>query len=120
MMNEYAIVGVFLILGIAFGFAALIASWFLRPKPNNHNKLKNEVYECGMETIGETKVQFKINYFIVAIVFLIFDVETLFLYPWALVFKEIGTLAFLEMFIFLLILILGFIYAWKEGAFDWR
>jgi NADH-quinone oxidoreductase subunit A len=118
MLQQYGAIGLFFIFGIIFGFAALATNWLLRPKKPHQVKL--ETYECGMETIGETWVQFKINYFLYALVFLVFDVETIFLYPWAVTFQKLGLFAFVEMFIFLAILVVGFWYAWKEGAFEWQ
>ncbi|MCR4442646.1 MAG: NADH-quinone oxidoreductase subunit A [Peptococcaceae bacterium] len=120
MFMQYATVGIFLIAGIIFGFGALFANWLLRPKPKNAPPAKLEAYECGMETIGPTWVQFRINYFIIALVFMVFDVETIFLYPWAIAFQKLGLFAFIEMFVFLAILVVGFWYALKEGAFEWR
>ena len=120
MLQQYTAVGVFLIAAVIFGFTALAANWVLRPKPKRVPRAKLDTYECGMETIGPTWIQFKINYFILALVFLVFDVETDFLYPWAIKFHKMGILAFIDIFIFLAILAVGFWYAWKEGAFEWR
>jgi NADH-quinone oxidoreductase subunit A len=87
--------------------------------PTNPTPEKITTYECGLDTQGNTWVQFKISYFLYALVFLIFDVETLFLYPWAVMFKDLGLFAFVEMIIFITILIIGLWYAWKEGALEW-
>jgi len=84
------------------------------------NKQKREPYECGVETIGPTWVQFKVGYYLFAILFLIFDVELAFLVPWAVVFKEMGTVALVEVLIFLFILGLGLLYAWKKRALRWE
>lgn len=81
---------------------------------------KREPYESGMVTIGPTWVQFKVGYYLFAILFLIFDVEVAFLVPWAVAFKGIGFVAFIEILIFLIILGLGLIYAWKKGALQWE
>ncbi len=84
------------------------------------NPAKREPYECGIETIGPTWVQFKVGYYLFAILFLIFDVEVAFLIPWAVVFKEVGTVALVEIIIFLFILGLGLAYAWKKRALKWE
>lgn len=120
MLQQYAAIGIFFIAAVIFGFGALATNWILRPKPKRASRAKLDTYECGMETIGPTWVQFKINYFILALIFLVFDVETIFLYPWAITFQKMGVFAFIEMFVFLAILVAGFWYAWKEGAFEWR
>ncbi|MGI9951065.1 NADH-quinone oxidoreductase subunit A [Moorellaceae bacterium AZ2] len=98
---------------------AIAANWFIRPKRPAAGA-KEETYECGLETQGPTWVQFKISYFLYALIFLLFDVETVFLYPWAVKFKVLGWFAFIEMIIFIAILVLGLWYAWKEGALEWR
>lgn len=119
MLQQYGAIAIFLVCTIAFGFGAIIFSWLISPKPKKGSPAKYDPFECGMETIGPTWVQFRVNYFILAMVFLVFDVETVFLYPWAMTFRSLGFFAFAEMFIFLAILVVGFWYAWKEGAFDW-
>ncbi len=87
--------------------------------PRRNSPQKSITYECGMDTIGPTWVQFRTSYFLYALLFVIFDVEVLYLYPWALKFQSLGLFAFIEMIIFLTILIVGLWYAWKEGAFEW-
>lgn len=115
--NNFVGVGVFLV------FAIVVANiMVLIPKlvaTNKPHKEKLTTYECGNETIGRAWVGFKSNYFLYALVFTAFDVESVFLYPWALTFQKLGTFAFVEMFVFLVILLVGFWYAWKEGALDW-
>ena len=109
---------VLLISGIAFSGGAILASKFLHP--TSENKQKKEPYECGIPTVGSSNIQFKIGYYLFALAFLLFDVELIFLFPWEVVLKEIGMLAFIEMFIFLSILFLGLLYAWKKGALKWQ
>ncbi|SMB93880.1 NADH dehydrogenase subunit A [Desulfonispora thiosulfatigenes DSM 11270] len=114
---EYGIVGILFIGGLAFGAIAVVLARLLqnhRPYPD-----KLTTYECGMEPQGTAWVGFRISYFLYALVFLVFDVETIFLYPWAVSFQKLGLFAIVEMCIFLGILIIGFLYAWKEGAFEW-
>jgi NADH:ubiquinone oxidoreductase subunit 3 (subunit A) len=118
MTDNFAAVGILLIFAIALPVILVTIPKILAPK--RYSKIKGSVYECGMETRGETWVQFKTNYFLYALVFVAFDVETVFLYPWAVQFRKLGTFAFVEMFIFIAILLVGFWYAWKEGALEWK
>jgi NADH-quinone oxidoreductase subunit A len=118
MGQDYGTLGIFLLGGIAFGFIVIITNWLIRPK--RPNKAKETTYECGMENEGPTWVQFKISYFLYALIFVIFDIETVFLYPWAVAFKSVGLFAFFEMCIFIGILVLGLWYAWKKGALEWK
>ena len=108
----FFLAGVFLIL-IANGLSHLISY-------KSDNPQKRQPYESGMETIGPTWVRFRIGFYIFALIFLIFDVEIVFLIPWASVFKEIGLIAFVEVLIFLIILGLGLLYAWKKDALKWQ
>ena len=99
---------------------AYIASWILRPKLPQTG-VKTEPYECGEETIGPTWIQFNARYYLWALIFVVFDVEVLFIVPWAVVYHGFGNLAlaFVDMLVFLGILIVGLIYAWKKGALEW-
>ena len=115
MGNEAIILLV--ILGMVLAGGAIVASYFISPK--NPSPLKSETYECGMETQGSSWIQFKVGYYLFAMLFLIFDVETLFIVPWAVVMKKIGMVAFVEILIFFFILGLGLLYAWKKGALKW-
>ena len=116
-MGSEAII-VFLLAGIVLVAGANFLSNLISPKSDNIQK--REPYESGMTTIGTTWVQFKVGYYLYAILFLVFDVEVAFLIPWAVVFKEIGIVAFYEIIIFLVILGLGLAYAWKKGALKWE
>ena len=118
MLMQYGMVGILFCGAVFFSAAALIVSRLLQT--HNPYKEKNKTYECGMEPVGGAWVQFKPAYFMAALVFLLFDVETVFLFPWAINFVEMGLLALIEMFIFIAILTVGLIYAWKEGALDWH
>jgi NADH-quinone oxidoreductase subunit A len=117
-VQEYGIVGLFLILGIAFAAAAFIVSWLLRPR--DPNPAKNATYECGEIVKGNSRVQFNVGCYLVALVFVIFDIEVLFLVPWILIFRELGMVCYIEMMIFVAILVVGLIYAWKKGVFEWQ
>ncbi len=114
----YEAIIVFLFAGIALVAGANALSGLISHKSDN--KQKREPYECGVETIGPTWIQFKVGYYLFAILFLIFDVEVAFLVPWAVVFKEIGTVALVEIIIFLFILGLGLLYAYKKRALQWE
>lgn len=117
MSNNFAAIGIALVAAIAINMIMMLMPKLLAPKKPHREKLTT--YEGGNETIGRTWLGFKSNYFLYALVFTAFDVETVFLFPWALSFRQLGTFAFVEMFIFIIILCLGFWYAWKEGALEW-
>lgn len=117
MQQQFYAIVTFLGFGLFFGAFALIVPRLLAPRNPVEGKIKT--YECGLDTQGFTWVQFKISYFLYALVFLVFDVETLFLYPWAVMFRELELFAFVEMIIFIAILVIGLWYAWKEGALEW-
>ena len=109
----------FLFAGLAFAMVSggLVASFLLAP--HRPGGLKNSPYECGEKTIGSSWIQFNIAYYMFALVFLVFDVEAAFLFPWAVVFREVGLFGLIEVGIFILILILGFAYAWRKGVLEW-
>ncbi len=118
-MPDFIYVIFFLILGFVFVGSAFVVSWLLRPKPPE-NSVKNAPYECGEEVIGTSRVQFNVRYYLFALIFVIFDVEVLFVVPWAVSFRQMGSFAYLEMLIFIGILTLGLVYAWKKGALEWQ
>ncbi|MDE5875708.1 MAG: NADH-quinone oxidoreductase subunit A [Muribaculaceae bacterium] len=103
--------------GIGLVFAALLIAKLISPK--SYSVMKAEPYECGIPTRGESMIQFKAGYYIFAILFLLFDVETIFLYPWAVVMRNLGPQGLLCIGIFMFILILGLAYAWRKGALKW-
>ncbi len=117
MLTEFAKVLLFLFIGVVFVLGALITNRLIRP--HRPNAEKSTIYECGEEPIGNPWVRFNIRFYTVALIFLIFDVEVVFLFPWAVVYKELGLFAFIEMVVFLLILILGYVYAWAKGDLEW-
>jgi len=111
---------VILAMGITFVFAigAVLAGLLLKPKNSYSEKLGP--WECGVEPVGEADAgKFTVQFYIIAVLFVIFDVETLFLFPWAVVLDKIGVFAFIEMFLFIVILLVGFFYAWAKGALEW-
>ncbi|MBC8074864.1 MAG: NADH-quinone oxidoreductase subunit A [Chloroflexales bacterium] len=117
MLANYAFVGVFLLAALSFPVVPLILARFLRP--SRPTPIKQSTYECGLEAIGNIWVQFKVQYYLYALAFVIFDVEVIFLYPWALAFNQLGLFALIEMAIFLAILTFGLVYAWRKGALEW-
>jgi len=121
MLTDYATIGVFFLLTVSFPIAAMALSWIFRPKPKAApDDEKYAAYECGVDTRGKTWIRFRVNYFLFALVFLAFDVETVFLYPWAVKFQKLGFFAFAEMIVFIAILVVALWYAWKEGALEWH
>ncbi len=118
-MQDYLYVMFFLVLGIVFVASAFIVSWLIRPKIADE-AVKNSPYECGETVKGDARVQFNVRYYLFALIFVVFDVEVLFVVPWAIVFKQLGVLAYIEMLTFILVLAVGLIYAWKKGALEWQ
>nr|YP_010716128.1 NADH dehydrogenase subunit 3 [Crepidomanes latealatum]WDE75863.1 NADH dehydrogenase subunit 3 [Crepidomanes latealatum] len=117
LLTKYDSSWIFLLLSIFVPYLAFLVSRLVAPSHEGPERLTS--YESGIEPKGETWIRFQIRYYMFALVFAIFDVETVFLYPWAMSFKEIGPLAFLEVLIFLFILVLGLVYAWQKGALEW-
>ncbi len=109
---------IFLICSLIMVGAGMLVSHLLAPRSKNIQK--EEPYECGVPTRGTAWIQFRVGYYLFAIIFLIFDVETVFIVPWAVAFTETGLAAFIEILIFLGVLGLGLIYAWKKGALKWE
>jgi NADH:ubiquinone oxidoreductase subunit 3 (subunit A) len=117
MPDDWLYIGLFLAISVFLPAAAITIAAVLAPK--KPNEIKNQTYECGMETVGETWVQFKAQYYVFALIFLVFDVEVLFLYPWALAYSQMTLYMVLEGVIFILILLGGLLYAWGKGALKW-
>lgn len=118
MSSQYLFVAIFFLVALAVPIIGLALAWALRPK--KPNSIKNATYECGMETIGDTWVQFKAQYYLYALVFVVFDVEAAFIFPWAVAYNKLGVYALIEMVIFVAILLGGLLYAWRKGALEWR
>lgn len=118
MQLDYLTLAGFVVLGAVFVAATLSTSWLLSPKKPSSEK--SAIYECGSEPIGPPWVQFKIGYYVYALLFVVFDIETVFLYPWAVAFNRMGFFVLVEMLVFIGILVGGLAYAWKEGALTWR
>lgn len=115
---NYLFIGVFTLFAIVFPVLPIVVARFLRPhKPSPSKQMP---YECGMEPVGDPWIQFRVQYYIYALIFVIFDVETIFIYPWAVGFKQLGMLGFVEMVLFLVILAVGLVYAWRKNALEWQ
>ena len=98
--------------------AALTNAWFIAPR--SYNRQKGLPYECGVPTRGTSWMQFKVGYYLFAILFLMFDVEAVFLFPWAVAVRELGAMALVNVLFFMLVLVLGLAYAWRKGALQWK
>lgn len=117
-MSDYSTLGVFFLLTLVFPVGAMAAAWMFRAK-GTADPEKMLPYECGVDTQGPTWIRYRVNFFLYALLFLAFDVETILLFPWAVKFQSLGIFAFIEMLVFIAILALGLWYAWKEGALEW-
>ena len=117
-LSQYLFIGLLTGVAIVLGVAPLILARFIAPRKPGHSK--QSAYECGLESQGDPWVQFNAQYYIYALLFVIFDVEVIFIYPWALVWKGLGPVALAEMALFLAILGVGLVYAWKKGVLEWE
>lgn len=117
MMPAYALIFTFALVAVAFAAVSLTAAALLRP--SRPDAVKQSTYECGIEAVGTTEVKTNIRFYLFALLFVIFDVEALFVLPWAVTVRELGPVALIEMLVFLVILFLGLVYAWGKGALAW-
>ncbi len=118
MLENYLPVLIFLGVGLGFGIVLISVGFVMGPRRPDAEKLS--AYECGFEAFEDARMKFDVRYYLVAILFIIFDLEIAFLFPWAVVLREIGMFGFWAMFIFLGILVVGFFYEWKKGALEWE
>lgn len=118
MLENYFPILLFILVGLAVGVVPLIMGWLLAIRRPDSEKLSP--YECGFEAFEDARMKFDVRYYLVAILFILFDLEIAFLFPWAIVLKEIGLFGFIAMLVFLLILVVGFIYEWMKGALEWE
>ena len=124
MLENYLPVFVFVLLGVVMGFVPILLGWLMGPRRPYAEKLSP--YECGFEAFEDARIKFDVRYYLVAIVFILFDLEIAFLFPWASIFKEIVAndsiklFGFFEMLVFIGILLVGYIYAWAKGALEWE
>ena len=117
-LDSYLPVLLFILVGIGVGIAPQVLGYILGP--NRPDAQKNSPYECGFEAFEDARMKFDVRYYLVAILFILFDLEIAFLFPWAVVLQDIGFEGFVAMMIFLVILIVGFAYEWKKGALEWE
>ena len=118
MYQDFLPIIIFIVLAVVLIGLPLVLQYLLSPR-NNKGGEKLTSYECGEIPEGSAWVQFNIRFYVIALIFLIFDVEIVFLFPWAVVYQELGILAFIEAFLFVLILVVGFAYVWAKGDLDW-
>jgi NADH-quinone oxidoreductase subunit A len=118
VLAEYLPILLFLFVAGGIGVALLGIGAVLGPRSANPTKIAP--YECGFEAFEDARMRFDVRYYLIAILFIIFDLEIAFLFPWAVVFKGLGAVGFVEMIVFLLLLLLGFVYCWKKGALEWE
>lgn len=117
MLTDYIPVLLMLCLALAFSSGSVVMSYWLGPRKDSKAKL--EPYECGMPPVGNPRERFNVKFFLVAMVFVIFDIEILFLFLWAILFKQLGVFGLIEMTVFLGILLLGLVYVWQKGVLEW-
>lgn len=124
MLHEYGHIGILAIIALVFPLGALVTSWafrYLNIRPNtDEDPVKTDIYECGLRTEGPSLVQFNFRFYYIALLFVLFDVEIVFLFPWALVFDDIGWAAYGKGLLFIATFVVGGIYAWRKRALEWR
>jgi len=118
LVQQYGLIGIFAVIAFVFPIVTLAFTWLIRPRRSN--PIKNSTYECGIETVGDAWVQFRAQYYLFALIFVVFDIEAIFLFPFAVAFNQIGMFALVEAIIFVLMLFFGLIYAWKKDALEWQ
>ena len=123
MLANYGLVALFLLVAFFFAIVTLLLPVilkFLKVVPRKSSSVKSSTYECGMETIGKSWVQFNFRYYFYALMFVVFDVLVIFLYPWAVDVRQLGISSFISVIIFILIVIVGYIYAWRRKVLEWK
>ena len=118
MLADYFPILLFILVALVFGGVMIGVGWVLGPNRPDSEKLSP--YECGFEAFEDARMKFDVRYYLVAILFILFDLEIAFLFPWAVTLNEIGAFGFWSMMIFLAILVVGFVYEWKKGALEWE
>ena len=122
MLEAYGRAGILLIFAFLFPIAAIVGSFvfgLIKLRPAKPDPVKEDTYECGVTTEGPTWGQFNFRYYLFALIFVVFDIEVVFLYPWAVAFRQVKLFGFVEAVIFILILVVGYLYAWRKKALDW-
>jgi NADH-quinone oxidoreductase subunit A len=117
MLSDYTFIGLMTTIALVFPAIILILARLIIPR--KPSPIKNDIYECGLEATGNSWIQFRVQYYLFALIFVIFDVETVFLFPWAVSYGVLGWFALVEMLIFVGLLVIGLIYAWRKGALEW-
>ncbi len=117
MLQAYIPILLFVLVAIGFAIFALLFAWLVRPE--KYNRVKLEPYECGIEPKTDARDRYSIRYYLIAMLFVVFDVETVFMFPWAVIMDRLALFGLIEMIVFLFILIVGYFYAWKQGALEW-
>ena len=117
-MQSWLYILLFMIVAVIIPFAAILIARILGPR--KPNPIKQSTYECGMETVGDSWVQFKAQYYVFALIFLVFDVETVFLFPWAISINTLPMFAVVEGVVFILILVAGLVFTWRKGMLEWN
>jgi NADH-quinone oxidoreductase subunit A len=123
LLANYGLIGLFFIIVALFSLVMVvlpIALRYLKIVPSNPNPIKNSIFECGMETVGKTWVQFNFRYYFYALVFLALDVLVVFLYPWASQLRQLGLSSFFVVLILIVIVVIGYVYAWKKKVLEWK
>ncbi|MBL8076139.1 MAG: NADH-quinone oxidoreductase subunit A [Nitrospira sp.] len=116
-LTKYFPIFLFIFMGLALGMLTLLVSYFVQPRYPEPEKLST--YECGSEPFSDARMPFPVRYYIFAMLFVIFDIEVIFLYPWAVVFTKIGIVGLIEMLIFIGLFVVAYVYAWRKGALEW-
>jgi len=116
-LTKYFPILLFIFVTLIFGMVTLLISYFVQPRYPEPEKLTT--YECGSEPFSDARMPFPVRYYIFAMLFVIFDIEVIFLYPWAVVFKKIGIIGLVEMLIFIGLFVVAYVYAWRKGALEW-
>jgi NADH:ubiquinone oxidoreductase subunit 3 (subunit A) len=123
LLEQYGRAGFLLLFALAFPITPILISVLLgliRVRPSAPSPVKSATYECGMETEGNTWVQFNVRYYVFALIFVVFDIEAVFLYPWAVAYRQVKLFGFVEALIFILVLVVGYLYAWRKRALEWH
>ena len=121
--RQYGLIAIFAVVAFIVPTSMMMVSWLasrVRIRPQKPDHIKSDVYECGMQTIGGKWGQFNFRYYMYALLFVIFDVEVIFIYPWAVRFNKLALFALIEMMVFILILVVGWVYAWRKQDLEWR
>ena len=117
MLDAYIPVFLFILVALGFAIFTLMVAGLVHP--SRYNRVKLQPYECGIEPLTDARDRYSVRYYLVAMLFVIFDVETVFMFPWAVIMDELALFGLIEMLVFLFILVVGYVYAWRKGALEW-